>query len=233
MLHLPQRLKSIADTLPPGYRVADIGLDHALLAVYLVNKGISSGVIGVENQSGPYNKALDTVNRNGLGERIDIRFGSGLGPLYDHEVDQVVIAGMGGETITGILAADPEKAHSYPYYVFQPMTKAESLRSFLAGQGWPIRQEKVLCEKRRFYTLIQASPGSEPYRLTDLEKALGPLILRQNNETARAYKRFMLNKYRRTLKGLRSSRQKPHDAQMNDIINQIHALEAFLDVLEC
>jgi tRNA (adenine22-N1)-methyltransferase len=48
-------------------------------------------------------------------------------------VDVVVIAGMGGETIIGILEADPQKTYSFAKYILQPRTKAELLRGWLKG----------------------------------------------------------------------------------------------------
>ena len=138
MNRLPVRLKAIADQLSPGASVADIGLDHALLSIYLVASGRSPRLIGVENQAGPYLKAQEAVQTAGLGAQIELRFGSGLSPIEPGEVDEVVIAGMGGETIVGILETELARASSIRRFIFQPMTRPECLRAFLGAQGWPI-----------------------------------------------------------------------------------------------
>jgi tRNA (adenine22-N1)-methyltransferase len=66
---------------------------------------------------------------------MDFRLGDGLTPLEPSEVDTVVIAGMGGETIIGILEADPAKTRSFPKYILQPRTKTELLRAWLNGSA--------------------------------------------------------------------------------------------------
>jgi len=65
----------------------------------------------------------------------DFRLGDGLAPLEPGEIDTVVIAGMGGETIIGILEADPAKTRSFSKYILQPRTKTELLRAWLNGSA--------------------------------------------------------------------------------------------------
>jgi hypothetical protein len=54
---------------------------------------------------GPAAAARRTVTGAGLETAISVRVGDGLDPVSPDEVDDIVIAGMGGETIAEILAA--------------------------------------------------------------------------------------------------------------------------------
>ena len=102
---LDERLKTVAALVRPGSRVADIGTDHGYLPVYLVKEGICPRAIAADLRSGPLESARRHVTAAGLSDRIDLRLGDGLTPIEPQEVDDMIIAGMGGETIAGILAA--------------------------------------------------------------------------------------------------------------------------------
>lgn len=232
MERLPARLQAIADELKTGGAVADIGLDHALLSIALVRSDRSRRVIGVENQRGPFDKAREAVEAAGLAARIDLRFGSGLCPLKPGEVDQVVIAGMGGETIVSILEEQLSRAGSYPGYIFQPMSRPECLRAFLSQQGWSIERESVVLEHGRYYVIITACPGGQPYRLDRLELDVGPYILKQRDQLSISFMGFMLGKLRTRLEGMRTARNHQFERQIHDILIEIEELEGRLNVLE-
>ena len=53
-MKLSQRLLTLASFVKKGAVVADIGADHGLLSVYLVEEGIAKKVFAVENKKGPF-----------------------------------------------------------------------------------------------------------------------------------------------------------------------------------
>lgn len=75
---LSKRLQTVADFIPQGSCVADIGSDHALLPVYLVSQGIARYVIAGEVNPGPFEAARRQVKSAGLSHLIDVREGDGL-----------------------------------------------------------------------------------------------------------------------------------------------------------
>jgi tRNA (adenine22-N1)-methyltransferase len=171
-----ERIKRLASCVARGERVADIGPDHGYLGIWLAGQGVTGRVIMTDIAEGP----LAIARRNaeaasGLsvipgspswqspGGRdpespvgFDFRLGDGLAPLEPGEVDTVVIAGMGGETIIGILEADMEKTRSFPKYVLQPRTKAELLREWLGDAGFRIIAEDTVPERGRPCEIIVA-----------------------------------------------------------------------------
>ena len=56
-MELTARLKQIADMVPQGFSVADIGTDHGYLPIYLVVKGISPCVLACDLRPGPLERA--------------------------------------------------------------------------------------------------------------------------------------------------------------------------------
>ena len=81
------RLKSIAEFVPRGARVADIGTDHAQLAIELIKSGRASKVIAADKNVGPLEAAKKNISAAGLEERIETWLGDGLTVLNADEVD--------------------------------------------------------------------------------------------------------------------------------------------------
>lgn len=152
---LDSRLQQIAAFARSGSRLADIGTDHALLPVQLIRQGVCTYVIASDVKKGPVAAATRTVMEAGLTEKIAIRLGDGLSTVSPDEVDDIVIAGMGGETIIAILEAAPWVKSDHYRLILQPMTRAEKLRRFLWENGFEIEREQVVQDGQHWYTVLQ------------------------------------------------------------------------------
>jgi tRNA (adenine22-N1)-methyltransferase len=151
------RIRKIASYVDAGESVADIGPDHGYLSIWLVREGVSPRVIMTDIAEGPLEIARGNAERYGV---TDLRLGDGLEPLLPGEVDAVVIAGMGGETIIGIMEADPAKTASFPKYILQPRTKADVLRAWLV-ERYEIVADIVAEERGRpCPILVVKAPGA-------------------------------------------------------------------------
>lgn len=173
MKELGVRLSAVAARIRQGARVADIGTDHALLPVWLLQSGRCPSAVASDIGEGPAAAARRTVAGAGLETTISVRVGDGLSPVLPDEVDDVVIAGMGGETIAEILAAAPWVADARYRLVLQPMSKPERLRTFLAENGFSIQEEDVAAEGERLYTVMTVAFTGERCSLTYAEALMG------------------------------------------------------------
>ena len=108
MIKLSKRLQQIADFVPLGTKIADIGTDHALLPCYLVQEKISPWAIATDVNKGPLEVAKRQVKALLLADRVAVRLGDGLEPIEPLEVETVIISGMGGATIKNILDKSPK-----------------------------------------------------------------------------------------------------------------------------
>ena len=54
-------MAAIADRVPDGSRVADVGTDHALLPIHLIRSGRAARVIASDNKAAPLEKAFDAI----------------------------------------------------------------------------------------------------------------------------------------------------------------------------
>lgn len=169
---LDNRLKMCADMISGKGIVCDVGTDHALLAAYLITTGKCEKVIASDINEGPLESARKTVEKYGISEKVELVLSDGLKNVNGEGVSDIVIAGMGGETIVKILSERQFDLNGIRL-ILQPMTKAEILRKWLADYGYKIVSENGVSEGEKLYTVITASamPGCES--LTEFESLRG------------------------------------------------------------
>ena len=136
MLRLCPRLAAIAELVPAGLALADIGTDHALLPSALVLAGRVPRALACDRAHGPLACARLTVARHGLGERVHLRLGEGLAAVRPGEVATVVIAGMGPDTLLAVLAADLEQVRGLTRLVLQGALLGADGRRARPGERW-------------------------------------------------------------------------------------------------
>ena len=162
MQTLDKRLSAVAALVRPGSRLADIGTDHAYLPVHLVQSGVCPSAIASDIGAGPLDAACRTVTENGLTSEIALRLGNGLATVSAGEVEDIAIAGMGGETIVMILEAAPWVKNKDIRLIVQPMTRAEDLRRWLLTHGFTILEEHLIIDGRHLYPVMAAQYTAAP-----------------------------------------------------------------------
>ena len=78
---LDPRLQAVADFVPTTANAADIGTDHAYLAIALFQANNRRKIIAADLNSGPCEAARRAVRLAGFHGLIDIRQGDGLSVL--------------------------------------------------------------------------------------------------------------------------------------------------------
>ena len=162
ILELTPRLRAAAELVPEGARLADVGTDHGYLPAWLLLEGRIPGAIAADLRPGPLDRARQTAERYGLTGRMDFRLCDGLSGVAPEEVDAVVIAGMGGETIAAILAAAPWLRERGVALVLQPMSSMPDLRWWLWKHGYRILEERLCREGDTLYTAFSVRAGEMP-----------------------------------------------------------------------
>lgn len=154
---LGNRLALCAEWVRPGTRLADIGTDHAYLPIWLASRGLISGAVASDVRPGPLERARENINRYEVQDRISTRLSDGLVEISPEEADDIVMAGMGGELITRIIAGVEWLKDAKKQLILQPMTKENDLRLFLAEQGFAILREQAAAEESHVYTVMLVS----------------------------------------------------------------------------
>ena len=155
-LKLSKRLAAIASYIEKGASVADIGTDHGYLPVYLAKNGLASRIIASDKSEGSLNAARRSASKHGVTDKITFIAAPGLTGISETEIDTVVIAGMGGETIIGILSEAPQIKREGIRLILQPQTKTYELSRWLTENGYEIKQANLIQERSKYYTVILA-----------------------------------------------------------------------------
>ncbi|MBQ6249084.1 MAG: SAM-dependent methyltransferase [Oscillospiraceae bacterium] len=171
-LHLQPRLQMLADLVPPAAALADVGTDHGYLPVYLLQKGAICQAIASDIGAEPLDHARRTAEEYGVS--LELRLCDGLQGIAPEEVDTVVIAGMGGESIITILSAAPWTKNGCRL-ILQPMTRQELLRRWLAENGYRFTAERLVEDKGTIYPILCVEGGAQP-PLSEAETYSGLLL---------------------------------------------------------
>lgn len=148
------RLSAAAAYVRPGHPAADIGCDHGKLSAWLAGSGRCPRVFACDLRPGPLAKAKVTCAP--WADRVQFRLGSGLSVLKPGEATELIIAGMGAETILEILDAAPWVQDPAYNLILVPATKHSILRLGLARRGFALAGETLCQAAGRWYTVVNA-----------------------------------------------------------------------------
>ena len=162
IIELTPRLRTAADLVPAGARLADIGTDHAYLPAALLLEGKIPYAIAADLRHGPLLRAKETAAEYGCRDKMAFRLCDGLKGIRPEETDAIVIAGMGGETIAQILAAAPWVRERNVPLVLQPMSSLPDLREWLQKHGYEIAEERLAREEDAIYVVMSVRAGEMP-----------------------------------------------------------------------
>ena len=176
---MSNRLELIASLAKNGVGVADVGTDHAYIPIMMRKSGYKGNIIAGDINECPLEKARISLENAGLSDSVELVLCDGLSGIDSSKVDTVIVAGMGGDTITGILDRGlydmPEWASRSDYkLILQPVTKPEILRFWLVNNGFIITSEMQTEENGMLYQIICAQPGESP-KYKDAELYTGRL----------------------------------------------------------
>ena len=218
-MELTPRLQAIAEQVPQGARLADVGTDHGYLPVWLLCSGRIDSAIAADLREGPLDRARETARRFGVTERISFRLCDGLSAVGPKEADTVAIAGMGGETIISILEAAPWTKEG-TLLLLQPMTGSAELRLWLQENGYQITGERIAREGERLYSILTVK-GGEMSPLSPAELWAG----RTNDGPQRLeYLDLVRNKAERALRGQQAA-QTPDRSKVAKLISVLSGLD--------
>lgn len=150
MIKLDDRLAAIAALVRTDRRICDVGTDHALLPCYLCEQGAQS-VIASDINEHPLEAARANIGRYGFSRRITLIRSDGLKDIPP--CDDIIIAGMGGELISEIIAGCTFVTKD-TRFILQPMTRETLLRRYLYENGFEIMLENGAYSGGKAYTVM-------------------------------------------------------------------------------
>ncbi len=190
--------------LVKGKRVADVGTDHAYIPIYLMQKGVIKSAIAMDINVGPLTRAKENISKFSMQDKISTRLSDGVNELKSGEVDEVIIAGMGGILICEILEAGKRLWPDDIKFILQPMTAAEELRKYLSENGFVIEAESIAKEENKLYQMMRVSRGNNDV-LKEVDYYINPLLIKNAHPLVGELLDSRIYEFEKILRGLQAS----------------------------
>lgn len=223
------RLSLIASLIPPGVGFVDVGTDHGYLPAYMAQKGYIGRIIASDIRPAPLSTAVATAREADVEDKISFRLCDGLDGVAPDEVDTLVIAGMGGDTISGILDRTEWCMDSRYLLLLQPMTKPEILRYWLVNNGFELVGEYLVRDAGEVYQLISARFGGVT-ELSDAELFSGRFELLRDEPLFPGQLSLLVRRFERALSGLERAKRPMHCRKVyKGILDGLYQMKKELD----
>jgi len=160
-VRLSARIQALADLIKNSASVIDVGSDHGYLPVYLAQKGTAKNIIASDISAASLSAARRSAITYGVTKDINFIITPGLDNIDPADIDTIVIAGMGGETIVSILQDAPWVNQSDMNLILQPQSKHNVLYRYMYDNGFEILKTIPVTDNKRQYTIIQAHGRSQ------------------------------------------------------------------------
>ena len=227
-----KRLERILSYIQDGTGVIDVGTDHGYLPAALAAQGYSGNILAADIRSGPLNSAIRTAEAAAVSDRIDFLLCDGLDKCPPEAVDTIVIAGMGGDTICGILDRAEWCMDRRYHLILQPMTRAEVLRYWLIYNEFEIIMEDLIDDSGEIYPLFTARFGGST-KLSDAELYTGSYGMIRENPLFREFLHRQITRFERAAKGLRSAARADASGRLAIMETILKQLMEMMDYADC
>lgn len=185
---LPKRLETIIERMPASGCIADIGCDHAYVAIEAVRRGKAARALACDVRKGPLQQAAEHILCAGLAGKIETRLSDGLDKVAPGEADCVIIAGMGGPLMERILQG---RLADFGHFVLSPQSEIPHFRRFLLAEGMQIDEETMLIDEGKYYVIFnvskRADASSDPMYVTEEDFLFGGRLLRRLDPVLKSF----------------------------------------------
>ncbi len=180
MIRLSKRLELIAQYVSDDTSLVDVGCDHALLDIYLVQNRKNISVIASDINDKALKGAKKNIRTYHVDDRISIVQSNGLESVDCAGLDTIVISGMGAHTIVGILHCSLNKLRNISTLIIQSNNDLDFLRKRVTEIGYYIFDEAMVKDSGIIYTVVVFKRGHKFYSKKEL--FFGPILLKKNDK---------------------------------------------------
>ena len=186
---LPKRLETIIERMPDSGCLADVGCDHAYVAIEAVRRGRAARALACDVRKGPLQQAAEHILCAGLAGKIETRLSDGLEKVAPGEADTVVVAGMGGPLMERILQG---RLADFAHFVLSPQSEIPHFRRFLLAEGMQIDEETMLIDEGKYYVILNVSQradaaSSDSMYVTEEDFLYGGRLLRRLDPVLKSF----------------------------------------------
>ena len=178
-MKINNRLKKIGDLVEANSFCLDVGCDHALLDIYLVQREKNIKTIASDVKEGPLNHAQKNIKKYHLEDEIECRLGDGL-DTYSDDIDTIIISGMGGRSMIGIFKAHMEVLKKVNTIILSPNNYQIDVKKFLCKNEFYLANEELVKEGKFIYQILIFKKGKRKY--SRKEYFFGPVLLEKKGK---------------------------------------------------
>ena len=187
-MKLSKRLEAVATLVDVGKRVIDVGCDHGYLDIYLTLNN-ENKCLATDINEKALNSAINNIKKFNLEDKIETKLTDGLKDIKINRKDNIVISGMGTNTIVKILSSSTLSNT----LIISSNNHIDLLRREVVKLGFYIDTELFIIDKNKPYIIIKFKKGFRKYNLNDF--MFGPIL--KNNVQ---YRNYMIKKYKEIIK---------------------------------
>lgn len=187
MINLPPRLEAVYNQLESERtqksRIIDVGSDHALLSISVLENKLADFVIATDINKAPAERSRRALIEAGYEFNSKVYHTNGIQGVELCADDTVVIAGMGGNNIIDIMGYALNNVSSDILtnieWIIQPQKSLDKVRDFLSTSGFNIIDEKVALDNDNYYVIMKVIYTGEVYSIEDEARFYGPVLLKK------------------------------------------------------
>ena len=203
-IRLSGRLAAVASFVKPGANVVDVGTDHGYIPVYLAQHGKAGRIIATDVRKGPLESAGRSAEKYGVSEQIEFVLSDGLTFTDGSGIDTVILAGMGGETIAGILEQAPWTQNGCRL-ILQPQSKIDVLSTWLSENKFDTVDGMLVREGGRIYAVMTARGADNIRSNSPAEAFVSRIYLEKRDPLLPAYLNVLIHKMAHAVSGMQKS----------------------------
>lgn len=212
-LKLSPRLAAVYAMAKDAQRVIDVGTDHGYIPIKFALDGNCERITATDLRPAPLASARLDAAYYAVEDKIRFELCDGLSFEGAEDSDTVIIAGMGGETIIGIL----ERARwtkNDTRLILQPQSKIDELCLWLRNEGYMLCEARLQDDSGRLYVIlsVQAGPAGETYA--------EELLFKQGDRLLLPWLEDRILKLKKAADGMKQSREgldRKTERRLNDL----------------
>lgn len=175
MFELSKRLKQCASLINSDSMI-DVGTDHAKLPIWMIKNHLIKFSIASDITEFSVRRSLNNVKKYNLEDKIKVVLSDGFANIDENFSDFIVIAGLGGESISNILKNCQWRNKKDKVFILQPSKSDSYLRYFLSRNGFYIESEFIINDHNYSYSTILSRYSGESYNFDESYYFIGKIL---------------------------------------------------------
>lgn len=195
------RLLQITLYIDINDRVIDIGCDHALLDIYLIENELCQSALAADISENALSAGINNIREANLESYIPTIVSDGLKNIDPERYNTIVISGMGAHTIMDILS-NKSKLKNINKIIIQSNNEWPLIRKYMNRIGYYLIDEAIVNDKKHFYSVMKFIKQNKKnshriiefgiYKISNLDYYRYKIY--QNNDILKAIKKDWLKK---------------------------------------